>query len=267
VKKNINDKTSLLEKGVSCLEAKHPSAAISAFQKALQLDPFSAGAYSGIGQAFLDLDEFQGAEAALSKSVELAPTPCRYVLLAYALAQLGRQRKAFRAYKNALRMSPANDEALFNAAMMLKGRHPKVARDLLTRAVNANPNCARYYLELGMLLNRTRRFQEAKSILETAMKLNADDVWIRVELANALWRIGEENRAEEVLGAAARKFPGTAAPLWTLASYLEIAGRTHDAGRLFKEAADREPTDKIAQRMLADFQERQNDGDGVGPHN
>lgn len=172
--KNQNDKAELLEEGLRRLHMKQPSAAISAFQAALRSDPASAGAYSGIGEAFLDMEEFLGAKAAFSKSIELAPTAARYVLLGYALDKLGEKRMAFRAFRNALRLSPNDEDALFNMGKTLEARHPKIACALWTNVIEANPSHGASYLELGALLNRSGRFAEEQSRVKSKHLTFAD---------------------------------------------------------------------------------------------
>jgi Flp pilus assembly protein TadD len=127
------DKPFLLTEGLRLLDAKDPVAAISAFQAVIRLDPESPGAYSGIGQAFLDAEEYEGARVAFTKSIALQPTSARYVMLGSALVHLGQNRLAFRAFRNALRISPEDEEAVFNAIQVLRLRHPKFAARFAAR--------------------------------------------------------------------------------------------------------------------------------------
>jgi Flp pilus assembly protein TadD len=122
-----HDKAFLLKEGLRLLDAKEPAQAVSAFQNVIRLDPQSAGAHSGIGQAFLDMEEYEGARVAFTKSIELQPTSARYVLLGAALTHLHQYRLAFRAFRNALRISPEDEEVIFNVYQLLHLRHPAFA--------------------------------------------------------------------------------------------------------------------------------------------
>jgi tetratricopeptide (TPR) repeat protein len=132
-------KVSWYQAGLEHLDAKEPSQAIAAFQKVLQADPYCGDAYSGIGHAFLELGELSGAKEAFSKSTQIKPTPSRYVLLGGVLRKLGERRAALDAFQNALRLSPENEEALFNAADIIQEEQPEKAIAMLEKRWRSRP--------------------------------------------------------------------------------------------------------------------------------
>jgi tetratricopeptide (TPR) repeat protein len=252
----ILDKATLLDEGVRLLDAKQPSAAISRFKKVIDIDCNSAGAYSGIGQAFLDMQEYEGARVALTKSIELNPTPARYVLLGHALSMLNDRRSAIRAYSDALRRSPRDSEALFGVGNVLAKAHPRMAAAALEKAIEADPSFGESYLELGALLNRTGRFAEARQYLEKATELKPESPWSWIELANSFWGANVKSKAEAILRDTAERFPDESSPLWTLAGYLEMLGRLRESETLFRQAIARQPNDAIARELLERFLSR-----------
>lgn len=245
-----------LHEGLEWLDANEPSKAVSAFQKVLQLNPSCGDAYSGIGHAFLQMEEFNGAKAAFSKSVQFKPTAARYVLLGGTLRKLNMRKDAFRAFRKALELLPDNREALLNVADMAQERHPKFAITILRKVLGAAPDFVECYLELGALLNRQGEFRDAEKLLQKARQLDPSNLWVWIELGNSLWRLGKTCEAEEVFIAAARKFLDAPEPLWSLASYVERTGRVREAENLFKQAVQRKPSDVIAQNALTAFLER-----------
>lgn len=253
------DKATWYQTGIERLQAKEPSGAIAAFQKVLQADPGCGDAYSGIGHAFLDLGEFSGAKVAFSKSIELKPTPSRYVLLGGVLKKLGERKAALDAFQNALRLSPENEEALFNTADIVQERQPEEAIAMLRKALEIAPDFVECYVELGALLNRTGQFYAAEQLLRKGVELDPMNIWIWIELGNSLWRIGKTAAAEQMFVDVAERFPDAPEPLWTLGMYVEqMGGRMRDAEDFFQQAVRRRPADESAQSALAGFLERKN---------
>lgn len=252
------NKAKWYQAGIERLQAKDSSGAISAFQQVLKEDPYCGDAYSGIGNAFLDLGELSGAKAAFSKAVEFKPTPSRYVLLGGVLKKLGEHKAALEAFQSALHLSPENEEALFNAADIVQEKHPEQAIEMLRKALQIAPDFVDCYIELGALLNRTGQFHAAEQLLRKGVEVDSSNLWMWIELGNSLWRMGETAVAEQMFVDLAERFPNAPEPLWTLGLYVEQTGRLREAEDFLERAVARGPTDESAKSALAGFVERRN---------
>jgi tetratricopeptide (TPR) repeat protein len=102
----------------------------------------------------------------------LRPTSSRFVLLADVQMQLRQSAKAEASLRQALRLEPNDDEALFNLAVLVRDRDPVEAIQLFLHAIEVDPRYAAAYRELAWTYLKQRLFDEAGKALENALRLD-----------------------------------------------------------------------------------------------
>jgi Flp pilus assembly protein TadD len=166
LKKNPKHEAALLTQGEALAALGKPTEAAASFQRALAVNPQSAGAYTGLGGLRLRSDP-AGAEALLLKALSFDPRD------AVALTDLGiardlqrRHTEAQTAYRQALAVSPDMTAAQVNLALSLamSGRSKEAVRLLrpLANAPGATPQL-RYYLAAVLTISGEKA--EAERIL------------------------------------------------------------------------------------------------------
>jgi tetratricopeptide (TPR) repeat protein len=169
-------------------------------------------ALSTIGQCHKGQESWDKAEAAFRKSLSVKERVTTWVFLGFTLSELGRDDEAIESYKAALKIEPEYDEAHYNLGCRyrLRGDY-ETAIAHFRRAIAADPKYAIAYAELGFALAQPgvdkNTLAEARRVLEKSVDLDPDYGWSRIYLANILWRLGENQLAQEQFGASIRIWP------------------------------------------------------------
>jgi tetratricopeptide (TPR) repeat protein len=102
----------LMASGASFERREHFQAALNSYEQAIELEPGSAEAWSGKGQALTDLGQYPGAEDAFRKALSISPrfSDAEYGL-AFALDNAGKKSEAIKQYKKFLDDHPDDDNA------------------------------------------------------------------------------------------------------------------------------------------------------------
>jgi len=111
----IPEAEGLFKKGLSYYLAEDYEKAIPYFEKAVQKNPFSAGAYFCLGTAYDYLGRYQEAVEAYKQAIRLKPDLAEaHCNLALTYAHLDRYQEAVEAYKQAIRVKPEYAEAHYD---------------------------------------------------------------------------------------------------------------------------------------------------------
>ena len=122
--------TAELNLGEAVYKLGRSSEAIAHFERALQIDPSQASAYSSLGAALLDSGRPSESLAALQKAIELDPRSSdAHYNLANTFLQLGRGPDAIVHYKRALELAPDEIETMNNLAWTLATSPDALVRD------------------------------------------------------------------------------------------------------------------------------------------
>jgi 4-amino-4-deoxy-L-arabinose transferase-like glycosyltransferase len=115
------------------------------------------------------------ASALFSRSLAERPTVFAAMGKANALAVGGDPARAERMFDSALVLDPENDLVWFNRGnFALAGKHPQDAYRYWRKAIALNPACAPAYRNIGLLLARTPRCEEALDALLRYRALESD---------------------------------------------------------------------------------------------
>ncbi|MBV6522326.1 MAG: Photosystem I assembly protein Ycf3 [Gemmatimonadaceae bacterium] len=131
----------------------NPSAAITIYRKALEVEPSAAPLHLNLGLAFAQTGDAASAIAEYRRSLELdARQPLALVNLGIALDDGGRAEEAIDAYRRALRMNPRDPLANFNLGnVYLKATDLANAATYYERAIASDPSIALAHLYLARI--------------------------------------------------------------------------------------------------------------------
>jgi tetratricopeptide (TPR) repeat protein len=222
------------------------AAAIDAFSHALALNPELAAAHSQLGQVYIETGRYETAEVELRRSIEIAPTSPRFVLLGHVQEQLGRKVQAAKAYETAVELEAENEEALFNLALLTRASEPDRALTLLERAVQIDPLYAEAHRELGFTLLGVGNLTDAEHELRTALALDVRDPWAHLYLGNLLWQKNAIAEAEEQLLQACTSDLSWAFAHRSLGSFYEARGNRLKAEAEYRTAVSLDADDADA---------------------
>ena len=223
------------------------------FQRAIDLDPSYAPAYSGLADAYslmanysalLPLEAFPRAKAAALKALALDPS------FAEAHASLGVVKNHYdwdwpgaeREYKRAIELSPSYAVAHLRYARYLSmvARHDEAIAEI-ERARELDPLSLVIQSNVGIALYYARRYDAA--ILESRKTLEIDPnrVYARVFLALSYEQKGMYPEAIQEQKRVQAYFKG--APNVGLAHVYALSGRTTEARRILRELEQKEDSD------------------------
>ena len=216
------------------LSDKHQyDAAVTAWEKAVSLDPDDPRAHNNLGIALAGDGKMSDAIAEYRKSLSLNGNSSQTENnLGSALAQGGNLTEAQQHFENALRINPDNASAEVNLGNTLsaEGGHTQEAIELLQNGLEKLPNSPDGENGLGEALAHAGNLEEAATHLQKAVTLAPQDAGYRFNLGRVLAARGMFAEAlpqfEEAATLTQRRDP---AVLQMLAAMQSETGRSAEA--------------------------------------
>ena len=167
-----------------------------------------------------------------------------------ALNNLRRLDEAEAAFRKAIELAPGYAEAWHHLGHVLwmRGDLPG-AKEALGEAGNLDPDDARVLHKLGLIASEENHPEEAERLLRLALEVE-DLPRIRIHLAMALHKRGDDVAAEALLRSAAADLPDDPEVLTNLAVVLQAVDRLDEAEAVLRDALAVAPQDP---RILEDF--------------
>lgn len=169
-----------------------------AFQRALELDPNSEEALTGLAMVYMDTGDSRRAAETLERAVARNPNPRTLIALAGAYEQMRDYAGAAKVLERALERAPNNVElkrALAQNLMLSRksGEALKVYQEL----ASANPRDPQSRLRISQIYREQRDFEKAWAALEEAKKLDPDNLEVQY---NEVSLLEAEGKNEEAIG-------------------------------------------------------------------
>jgi len=194
---------------------KYPQA-VEQFQHAAQLTPDNAQVYSNLAAAYIDMSKpevIPQAEAALEKSIQLAPSYPAYANLGILYGQEKRYQESAATTEKALQLNDKNYRVWENLAVSYDrlGQTDKAAAArtrelaLVEAEARVEPKDGQLQSYLGLLCAQKGLHDQAEQHLQTALALNSDDQVILENVAVAKERLGRRREALEYIEKALQK--------------------------------------------------------------
>jgi eukaryotic-like serine/threonine-protein kinase len=192
------------------------SEAIEQFHRAAQLTPDNAQVFSNLAAAYIDMSDpkvIPDAEAALQKSIQLAPSYAAYANLGILFSQEKRYPESVAATENALRLNDKNYRVWENLAISRErlGQKDKAANArerelaLVEAEVKVRPKDAEMQSYLGLLYAQKGQGDEADRHLQTALALGNDDQVVLENVGEADEDLGRRHDALQYIEKALEK--------------------------------------------------------------
>lgn len=157
--------------GFLLVQANRPADALPFLERATRLDPSLERAWFTLGKALALLRRGPEADVAFEKCFALSPER-RVMALAAEHQKEGRLEEAERLYRQVLRESPRNVDAMRLLALIALGAdHADDAENLLEQAIAIAPDFMLAILDLGRLRKEQDRYGEALECFDRAIAL------------------------------------------------------------------------------------------------
>ncbi len=192
--------------GVASVEAGKTEDALTAFQKAVELDPEMPEVYNSLGGLWFHLGDMAKAEPALRNAIRLQPNYAEaHENLGNVLSATGRFDEARYHFEAALQYRAGYTSARYNYAVALaRAKHLDEAQGQLEILLRADPKLAEAHEFLGSLLATRGRSAEALEHYREALKIRPGFDRAHLHLGEALADTGDVAGALLELREAAR---------------------------------------------------------------
>lgn len=166
-----------------------------------------------LGITYYFMQQFDSARTSLQKSLAFDSSqvsPKHY--LAFVYDQLGKQDSAIVMYKELLRVVPDDPLYMNNLAYIyaLQGKNLKRALELVSKALEKEPENTSYLDTKGWVYFKLGRFERAKKFLEKALGFGGENAEVLEHLGDVYRKLGEDDKAKEYYQRAAQIDPTSA---------------------------------------------------------
>lgn len=253
-----------LQAGVQAEKNRKFDTAIVEFRKVAELDPKSTEGFIRLGQAYLEIRDYQNAIAPLKHAVELGPeSQPAHQLLGYALLAQGYAAQAVPnlekgSDKAALGIAQLEAGDLKNAVANLQaalGQHPNdpdllyyfgrasglLSKQAIDTVIAAYPDSARAHQAMAENYYVLRQMPQAEKEFLEAIRLRPDLPKLHLELGLVYTGSAQWPKAEEAFRAETKLQPGNAEAAYRLGNALLQQGKSKEARAELKRADNLQP--------------------------
>ncbi|MGI9261939.1 MAG: sulfotransferase [Woeseiaceae bacterium] len=227
--------------GYALLQQARPKEAVEVLQTATRLDPSLELAFLNLGKALAMIGQGKDADEAFEKSFDLNPVR-KNLALAAEHQKEGRYKEAAELYREVLRKSPANVDALrmLGVLAFAEGNIDEAER-LFRRAVAAAPDFVSAIIDLGRALKEQSRIEEAIECFRHATKLEPRNFKAHYQLAQILAPAALSDEAIESYRRALELRPNHAGTLLGLGHVLKTMGQQGKAIESYRKCIASKP--------------------------
>ncbi len=226
--------------GATCFRTRRHSEASAVLTAVLKLDPWNYDALVWLGIVRRSRGADEEAIKFLEKAYEQNSLDKIVLInLGQCWLGLGNTVKAIELFDELLRLDPRSAQGHYYKALAQKQKgEVQMALKTLSRAIELNPNPPVGYVQVLKFLHILQNWSEGISILEDGYKRNPNSIPVRVALATAYGKTGQQKEAEELFVAAWNQDPLSGPPY---ALWLQEVGREAQALNILNESVARAP--------------------------
>ena len=222
--------------------------ALADYDRAIELNPAYAVAYSNRGTATSELGRDEASVTDYDKAISLNPAyAAAYYNRGNAKQKLGRDEAAVADYDEAIRLRPGLAEAYGNrgTAKATLGRYEAAVADY-NEVIRLNPDDARAYNNRGNVKSERGQHEAAVADYDEAIRLRPDDVDAYYNRGNAKQKLGRDEAAVADYDEAIRLRPDYAAAYYNRGHAKATLNQCEAAVTDFDEAIRLRPDDAAA---------------------
>jgi tetratricopeptide (TPR) repeat protein len=178
-------------------KAGNPQLAQRAFQKALKQNANLADAMAGIGNLYLDQQDYTSALDLFGQAITIQPKNVEaWFGQALALHYLNRTDEEIQAYQQVLAIDPAQTGALQNLGnAYLKQKKAELAVSCYLRAVQREPRSEDLHYNLGVAYAGLKQYDKAVESYKKVLSINPDSGAAHNGLAICYYLTGDKKNA------------------------------------------------------------------------
>ena len=241
----------------SLLLGKNPAEAEALFRQAIRLTPGDAGAHNGLGIALERQGKYREAEIPYLDAIRLDSQSLYHGYLGRNFSRQGKYAEAEAAYREAARLDPRTYGSGLAHALERQGKLTE-AEAAYREAIRVGPRSMQPIasLNLGRMLMKQGRLEDALATLRRASAPVDSDEWWAPEVANVLRRVERRIALAPRLPAVLKgdDRPADAREGLDLAGLCLDSGRPAAAARLFSDALAADPTIADARRAASRYE-------------
>jgi tetratricopeptide (TPR) repeat protein len=221
----------LIARSIQHLNQHEASQAEIAARRALSIDPLHPKALSALGFALHAQAKYRESEQAYLKMTDVEPAePMHWMNVGTARRCDDRIDEALYAFAKAAALGADTADFYYNVALAHIGRDDyQAAHSLLEKALKLNPNDAEIRYRYAFCCYETLRTDEALAALDGWEGLPATAPELSANAGHLMMKLGEIDRAEPTVRAAAQQGDADPQARLTLIQLLERTNRTTEA--------------------------------------
>jgi tetratricopeptide (TPR) repeat protein len=183
----------------------------NAYKKALEIDPDSEDALTGLAMVYADLGDNTSAADLLKRLATKNPTPRSLQALAAAYEQMHEYALAAETLKRTLELNPPNASELkrFMAVDLRRAKQYQAALKVYQDLVTEEPSDAESYLRMSNIYTELRDFTKAREAEDKARAIEPNNLDVRYNEVTILEQEGKIpeaiDRLKEILDTTAKK--------------------------------------------------------------
>ena len=244
------------------IQEKRHDAAIAVCRKRIAENPRDVFTLNLIGWVYTDLKNFQEAEGALKKAIEMQPLwPTPHTNLANLYVVQGRKAEAAEKFEAAVNANPKDPAGYLSLALLYeRDRDYGNAIKVYERALKENPNFYFATNNLSFLLSETSTKKEdlarAKALAEDAIKMQPKEPALIDTLGWVYFRMGDYGQARGLIEQALAAAPDADVLNYHMAAVLLKLGQKQEAREKLRKAlagAEDYPGRAEAERMMKEL--------------
>ena len=219
------------------------------FERAVSVNPNDAYVHANLAQVLCDLKEFDTATVSARRALVLdAQNADAHNILGNGMVARKDWHDAVGEYRLAIVADPQRPIFHHNLGHALQQLGNEEAEACYRKAIALEPRFAPAYTNLGALLVKQDRYQEAHDLLQSAIALDPENIDAYNNLGLAHRKLGNLSEAFSAYRVALEKNPSSAGIWHNLGLLYEEGNRSAEAMDCFKRAVELEPEFLEAQR-------------------
>ncbi len=234
----------LLSQAVAKLQSGKTEEALRQLSEVTVTQPGNAEGFAWLAIASTRVRQFEPAQRAIQRAIELSPmNPGYYMTAANIQQDLGNLDAAVGLLKNAIRLNPSFPEAQNNLGIILSDlRRLDEAQEAFSEAIRLKPQYARAHANLAAVQIRMLKFQEALISAQRAAAIQSDYAHAHHLAGSAYSLLGNPAAAEPALKTALRLKPDFAESSLLLGRILNKLKRPDEADEVIRQGLSRSPS-------------------------
>jgi len=240
---NSTNATQSYNRGETLLELRRYEDALSAYNRAVELQPDYAQAWQGQGDALVGLDQPEAALEAYDQAIQIQREyPEAWKGRGIALAALGRDEEAIQAFDQVTQLQPEDVDTWERRGMVqMKLHRYSAAIASYDQALELQPNYASAWYQRGWAFHNLQQYEEALQSYDQAIEHKPDFAESWYQRGNAFVKLNKHRDAVESYQKAVQFQPDFYRAWYSQGSILNNLNQYQEALTAYEQAVKLQP--------------------------